>query len=280
MQADQEGSSREAKLAHAARRLPAVTPGGERFYNGDMRSTVADTSHSTETVLQLLRRLGVDHVPSRFVRGELFTFVNPHAYTLYHADPAPLSRFSGLYVDGVLLQVAGRAAGVRLRRQSFDMTGVAPAVFRLAAELGKRLFVLGSTPEANAAAVERIHEGWPDLKVCGARHGYFDTTAERAEALAAVRDLQPDLVIAGMGVPLQERALLDLRDAGWEGTGYTCGGFLHQLVDRLHYYPSWADRFELRWAYRACTDANVRRKLRTTYPRFLARFVTDLRAGG
>ena len=50
---------------------------------------------------------------------------------------------------------------------------------------------------------------------------------EEAEKIAG---LQPDFLIAGMGVLTQETFLLKIREAGFQGIGFTCGGFIHQTA--------------------------------------------------
>lgn len=40
-----------------------------------------------------------------------------------------------------------------------------------------------------------------------------------------INELNPDLVVVGMGAPLQEKFLVDLVGLGWRGRGYTCGVF-------------------------------------------------------
>ncbi|NJO34267.1 MAG: hypothetical protein HC869_15170 [Rhodospirillales bacterium] len=49
---------------------------------------------------------------------------------------------------------------------------------------------------------------------------------------------------------MQESFLLRLRQQGFNGVGFTCGGFLDQYSIGKQYYPTWIDRLELRWLYR------------------------------
>ena len=53
-----------------------------------------------------------------------------------------------------------------------------------------------------------------------------------------------------MGAPRQERFLLNLRESGWRGAGFTCGGFFDQVSGNGDYYPAWIDRLNLRFLYR------------------------------
>ena len=72
-----------------------------------------------------------------------------------------------------------------------------------------------------------------------------------------------------MGVPLQERFLLQLTDAGWNGVGITCGGFLDQLSQGVQYYPGWINSLNLRWAYRLMREpGRLWRRYLLDYPKF------------
>lgn len=236
------------------------------------------TSTSTPSVLELIRGRGLDAGPTQLTRGALYTFINPHSYAIADRIGIPYREFDGLYVDGILLSLALRTAGIHLRRRSFDMVGIAPDVFALAGRLGAGCYFIGARPGEIEPAVDRIGRAWPSMSIVGHRHGYFENASDRRRVIDGIVDLEPALVVAGMGAPLQERFLVDLRAAGWWGTGFTCGGFLHQLVDRLDYYPAWIDRFQLRWLYRGLTDRRVARRLVTTYPEFVRAFTRDATA--
>jgi N-acetylglucosaminyldiphosphoundecaprenol N-acetyl-beta-D-mannosaminyltransferase len=78
-----------------------------------------------------------------------------------------------------------------------------------------------------------------------------------------------------MGVPLQEEFLIDLRDTGWTGTGYTCGGFFHQSARKLEYYPRLFDKLQLRWLYRMIQEPRLAKRYLLDYPKFVFIFIWD-----
>jgi N-acetylglucosaminyldiphosphoundecaprenol N-acetyl-beta-D-mannosaminyltransferase len=76
-----------------------------------------------------------------------------------------------------------------------------------------------------------------------------------------------------MGAPLQERFLLQLADDGWHGIGFTCGGFLDQLIDGKNYYPAWADRLNIRFLYRLAKEPRrLWRRYLVDYQVFIRRY--------
>ena len=234
---------------------------------------------STGTFLERIAPRIMDMSGMELAGPGLYTFLNPHTYMMHRGTDLPLETFRGIFVDGLTLVAALRATGVkRVRRCSFDMGSLAPRVFSFAQERGRSLFLIGTEPDLIPKAVMNIREEYPDVDLVGYRHGYFTGKGERKKVAQAIAGEAPDMVVVGMGAPLQERFLLDLREAGWEGTGFTCGGFLHQAAVRLRYYPSLANRLQLRWVVRMSREPKIVVRVLRYYPPFLLAFLRDVRS--
>ena len=146
------------------------------------------------------------------------------------------------------------------------MTSLAPKVFKEASQNDLSIFIIGTRPEIIDNAIKNIKLMFPNLHIIGYRHGYFKNDMERQRVLYQIRQLNPDLVICGMGTVLQEKFLTDLNKEGWKGTGYTCGGFLHQTAKNATYYPNWADKYHLRWLYRLIDEPYLWKRYFLIYP--------------
>jgi N-acetylglucosaminyldiphosphoundecaprenol N-acetyl-beta-D-mannosaminyltransferase len=107
------------------------------------------------------------------------------------------------------------------------------------------------------------------------RHGFFSSEMDRQACLQSVKEMNPQLVVVGMGTPLQECFLVDLVSVGWKGRGYSCGGYFHQLGgdNRSNYYPNWMNRFHLRWLYRIWDEPKLLSRYFIVYPSF---FISSL----
>jgi exopolysaccharide biosynthesis WecB/TagA/CpsF family protein len=64
-----------------------------------------------------------------------------------------------------------------------------------------------------------------------------------------VKEVQPQLILVGLGAGLQERVLLDAAEAMTSGYGLTCGGYCDQVL-QPRYYPAWAYPLRLNWLVR------------------------------
>jgi N-acetylglucosaminyldiphosphoundecaprenol N-acetyl-beta-D-mannosaminyltransferase len=102
--------------------------------------------------------------------------------------------------DGV-----GAALAVRVvhGRRMTRCTGI--DLFRrlaaVAAREGWKVFLLGASPQSNAAARARLLEAHPSLKIVGSRDGFFK---DSAEAVSEVNASGADLLFVAMGSPRQE----------------------------------------------------------------------------
>ncbi|WP_162066555.1 WecB/TagA/CpsF family glycosyltransferase [Burkholderia sp. THE68] len=200
--------------------------------------------------------------------GQSVIFLNPHSYMILRDHPDLFAACGKVGIDGQLLvRILSIFWSGRIDRVSFDMTSLAPRVFQDAAASRKRVYIIGSTQANLDSAVSVLVEKFPELDICGSRNGYFLSDADRTSALHDVLDSKANVIICGMGTPHQERFLYELRALGWTGTGYTCGGFLHQTASKgAHYYPAWIDRSQLRWAYRIYDEPKLFKRYFCGYP--------------
>jgi N-acetylglucosaminyldiphosphoundecaprenol N-acetyl-beta-D-mannosaminyltransferase len=78
--------------------------------------------------------------------------------------------------------------------------------WRAAAGACWRVFLLGATKAVNADAVSRLAAQWPSITVAG-HHGYFDRvrgSPDNLGLLDRINGFRPDVLLVGMGMPLQE----------------------------------------------------------------------------
>ncbi len=203
------------------------------------------------------------------------SFLNPASYVIARKHIEIYKQLDKIYIDGWLLVLFLRIfCGIKVPRHSFDMTSLAPIVFNEAIQQSKSIYFIGTKKEVIEQFINNIKTNYPKLDVIGYRNGYFEHD-ERIIELKNITMLNPDIVIVGMGAPLQEQFLIDLKKEGWEGQGYTCGGFMHQTAYNIQYYPKWVDKMNLRMPYRIYAEPEFRKKI-PSYFKFLYVFFIDL----
>ena len=202
------------------------------------------------------------------------TFLNPFSYLLARSNKDQLSHFN-INIDGGLLVILLNLFGFKYKRKSFDMTSLAPVVFNDAIKNSKSIYFIGSKPKVIDLAIKNIQDQFPKLNICGYRDGYINDN-EIVVVLDIINSLKADYVICGMGTPLQEQFLIDLKNSGWTGKGYTCGGFLHQTAAGIRYYPNWVNTLGLRAFFRMYDEPKLIRRYFIDYPHAIIIIIFDL----
>ncbi len=233
-----------------------------------MPSVLVDKIKETDT-LDLQEILSV---PRR-----IYTFLNPVSYLTALDHRNVFSRFDGIFADGSILVSAVRMCyGKQVTRRSFDMTSLAPELFSFAEKHKKTIYIVASQQEQVEQAIRIFKHRWQGLNFTGYRNGYFNSEKEMEEEAKKIASQQPDFLIVGMGVLVQETFLLKVREAGFQGIGFTCGGFIHQTAkNEIDYYPDWADRMNLRFLYRMYKEKHTRKRYLQAALLFPSRFIHE-----
>lgn len=206
----------------------------------------------------------------------LVSFVNPFSYYKLRSAKQEISEIDFFYIDGVALNFFLRFFGFKKKRFSMDMTSLAPVVFEYAIENNKTVVFVGSETSDIDIFVRKIRRSFSNLLISGHREGYFNSPLERHNYIRRLVQLNPDIIVVGMGTPLQEEFLLDLKNEGWFGLGITCGGFFHQTARRLNYYPKFFNQLNIRWVYRIIDEPKLFYRYFIIYPISLIYFIFDV----
>lgn len=208
--------------------------------------------------------------------NSIITFLNQFSYLFFRKNFYLFNCFDIIYVDGICLMYLLKLIGVKVKRISFDMTSIAPEVILTCIKENRSVYFIGSTKLDINGFVKVISEDYPKLKIAGHRNGYFRNDDDRKEALADIIRVEPNVVVVGMGTPYQEQFLVDLKNEGWNGNGYTCGGFIHQTAKGIYYYPKFYDKYNLRWLYRIIDEPKLFKRYFFYYPLSVTLFTFDV----
>jgi N-acetylglucosaminyldiphosphoundecaprenol N-acetyl-beta-D-mannosaminyltransferase len=178
---------------------------------------------------------------------------NLHSVTLTHSDAG----FRALYEDSDVVLLDGapvlwlwsrsRKASGAVMDYRLGSTDWIPALGQVAGL--ERIAVIGAGPEANAKAVLRLEGIVPSATVVGIPGEGWNDSAEEAAA-AWLEEQRPQLVLLGLGMPLQE-SVLQRRIGSLPPAIYcTVGGAIEQLAGIQKLAPRWLGRLGLEWAWR------------------------------
>ena len=231
----------------------------------------------SELIRQIIGTESIQELSYLREKGRVYTFLNPVSYLDALKHRGLFGKFDGIFADGSLLVAAIRLVyGVKVTRRSCDMTSVGRQLLELSAKEGKSIYYVASRQEEVERAMEMFCERFPGVNIIGYRNGYFASKQEKDEEAKHIVELNPDFLVVGMGAIMQERFLLKVKDAGYKGVGFTCGGFIHQTAhNETEYYPEWVDRMNIRFLYRMYKEPHTRKRYLIAGLIFPVRFVWE-----
>ena len=116
---------------------------------------------------------------------------------------------------------------------------------------GHTLYFLGGPDDAAKIAAEKLTENAPGLKVLGSQHGYFNKkNKENKKVIDDINTCNPDILVVGMGMPLQERWLLDNLSNINAKVFITAGAAFEYLSCSRTRCPRWMGEIGFEWLFR------------------------------
>lgn len=212
------------------------------------------------------------------VDGSVYTCVNPFSYHLVRRHKELYGLMDGLFVDGMTMCWLIRLLwGKRIPRLSFDMSGIAVDLFSYlnTSDVDRSIYFIGTRQDTLEATIKQFKTGYPEMNIAGYRNGYFINSDDRQKAISEIIETDSDFTVVGMGSPLQEQFALELKNAGYKGIVFTCGGFLHQSANSINYYPEWINKYNLRAFYRLFHEKGLWSRLYNVLIEFPILFTWD-----
>ena len=206
-------------------------------------------------------------------RKGLTSFINPYSLLTLKDEIEIATSIDFWCVDGIsLVKVINRLKKSNIYRTSFDDSSIAPSVFEFVKKNSLSIAVIGTKDEYLKKAIQIIEKKYA-IKVDYSHSGYFIDEEERNDSIYTILKKKIDVVICGMGTPLQELFIIDLKKIGWLGYGFTCGGYLHQISRKENYYPAFFNKLNIRWVYRIIDEPKLLRRYTIDYPVFFFQFI-------
>ena len=84
-------------------------------------------------------------------------------------------------------------------------------LMKIAPSKGIKFFLFGSAPGVADKAKIKAEELYTGIKIVGTRNGFFSENDE-AEIISQIKNSQPDILLAALGVPKQEKWLFAHKD--------------------------------------------------------------------
>jgi len=204
------------------------------------------------TALQHVDRYGREPRPRP---PRIVFFVNVHSLHLARKDPhlvRCINTADLVLPDGSGLALAGRLFGHPIR-ENVNGTDFLPQVLARARDRGWTVFLLGGKQDVVERCGRIIEARFPGIRIAGVHHGHC-SEEEQASVVAQITALRPDILLVGMGTPIQESWIV--RNAPHLGAGicFGVGGLFDFLAGEKPRAPVWLRRAGLEWTFRFLND--------------------------
>jgi alpha-1,3-mannosyltransferase len=213
-------------------------------------------------------------------RPSVVAFANAHTLNLAAVN----NRFRQLlgrcivFNDGIGTDIASRILYGTRFPSNLNGSDFVP---RYLQETGHRfhIFLLGSKPGVAERAASRLNEICPQHRVVGCHSGYFQTQdGDRIAAL--VRATGADVILVGMGNPLQEFWLDEQMAATRCRLGFAVGALFDFLSDDVPRAATWIRTARLEWVHRLlCEPRRLAGRYVIGNPAFLLRIMGQWGSG-
>lgn len=208
--------------------------------------------HNWQTIIQKLRVVSDAGDEQRLIDAlsktestTVLGFVNAHAMNLVAGNTDyynALSTADVLLRDGSGMAILFRRFGLE---PGLNMNGTDFIPKLLAAFKGRRVAFWGTEEPFLANAVQRSEAVFA-VNVVSAYHGFAEVDAY----INLARQLQPELVVLGMGMPKQEAVAARLAASGVPCLVVCGGAILDFLGGKVTRAPQWVRRLGCEWVFR------------------------------
>jgi N-acetylglucosaminyldiphosphoundecaprenol N-acetyl-beta-D-mannosaminyltransferase len=211
----------------------------------------------------------------------LLSHVNVHCLNLAYEKPwlgTFLNSSRLTFCDGFGVIIGARILGYHLPRR----ITYADWIWQLAefAEAQNfSFFFLGARPGVAERAAASLKERFHGLRILGVQHGYFSKdigSSENESVLNEINSLRPNILIVGLGMPLQERWLMNNWNSIQANIGLTGGGIFDYVAGDVSRAPHWMTDHGLEWLGRLIKEPRrLWRRYLLGNPLFISRIIKE-----
>lgn len=221
--------------------LPAsrIEDGATRLFSMSLvKATLAETARQ---------------IVSMAAARELVTiqFVNAHCVNVAMKDDAYRAALEA--ADLLLPDGSGMAIAARMTRQNLGAnlngTDLFPEICREAARRGQSIYLLGGRPGVATAAGSRMNGLYPTLRIAGTRNGFW-SSSEEDRLIEEINATGADILLVGLGVPLQEKWIARVRDRLTARVVMGVGGLFDYYSGSIPRAPLILRKLGCEWAWR------------------------------
>lgn len=177
--------------------------------------------------------------------------VNASSIVALNENPELINAYNNadlINIDGISMVWALRLLGYKVPER-VACPDLAIEIMKLAEKNNYTLFLFGAKDQSLNSAVLNINNAYPNLRISGARNGYFDTS-EEPSIVNLINISNTDILFLGMPSPQKE--LFVEKYKGQLHVKYILGvgGFFDIISGSIKRAPVWVQKMGMEWFYR------------------------------
>lgn len=179
---------------------------------------------------------------------------NLHSAYLFHKDKIFKKSYESaklIHIDGMPLVLWGKFTGKKTKKSHriTYLDWIDPLFLRLDQNACK-LYYLGSVDGVAQTAVSNLKKKYPHIQF-KVHHGFFDVNGVENEIiLNEIMEFCPDVLMVGMGMPRQEKWIINNLEKLPNCVILPCGACFDYIAGNVKTPPRWLGKFYLEWFYR------------------------------
>lgn len=174
--------------------------------------------------------------------------VNIHAMNLIYKDSnlfQILKTADSVFCDGEGVRIAANMKGAQIPYK-ITYADWMLQFFPFCEKMGYKIFFLGSTSDILEKAVQRVQKDYPKVEICGYMNGFEDYDHIKA----SIVETSPEIVLLGMGMPLQEKVIRKLKLENVSSVYLSGGAVFDYVSQEVRRAPAWMIQLKLEWLFR------------------------------
>ncbi len=198
--------------------------------------------------------------------------VNAHTLNLAAENPEyheTLNSAFRVFGDGTGVRWAARQRGV-VMSDNLVGTDLLPELFESTSGRGYRYFLLGGDPQTISRAAEACSTRYPGWDLAGFHQGYLHKD-NASETINLINEAEPDVLLVGMGNPLQEQWIHEHQHQLKVAVAIGVGGLFDHWAGNLERAPAWIRKIGYEWLQLLLQQPHKWRRYLLGNPKFLFR---------
>lgn len=207
-------------------------------------------------------------------RSRCVFFANAHTLNMAESNSEyrdVLNSADHVLGDGTGVRWASIINGTPVK-DNVNGTDLMPEFFRASAKRHHRYYLLGADVPTVRQAAATARENFPDSRQVGYHHGFVNGAEASARVIEEINAARPDILLVGMGNPLQEQWINDHRHELKVPVIIAIGGLFDFWAGTFSRAPRWLRKLGHEWIWRlAKQPADKARRYLLGNPLFLYR---------